>query len=131
MNAPSDAEVIAGYLGYHQIVLAPDKIFRRVVEKPWAVDYVGALAYENPERCWRLVSTMAIARPGEDVMTFLGVALTSALREHPLLIERIEADVRVDAHAAELLSWVLEDEGIEPDVWHRIERLSPDRGEVR
>ena len=124
MNSPSDAEIIAGFLGYHRMALDQEKILRRTVEGPWAVELVQNLAYDDSSRCWRVLSAIGKTNPSDDVMGTLGVSLGAALREHPSLIAEIEDDVRADAELSELLSWVMEDDYIEPDVWRRVESLS-------
>lgn len=55
---------------------------------------------------------------------YLGVALSSLLREHPEVIDAIEEDSKSNSELRTLLSWVMEDEHIPQHVWQKIEALS-------
>ena len=55
---------------------------------------------------------------------FFGVTLSGLLRDHPELIEVMAHDVVENPELSELMSWVMEDDAIDPSVWSRIESLS-------
>jgi precorrin isomerase len=124
MSNASDSDIVAGYIGYHRMVLGEDRVLRRVIETPWAVELVGDLAYDDPDRCWALLRAIAKEHPADDAMVSLGVTLGSLLTEHPGAIEMIESDVRRDSALSDLLTWIMEDEWISPEIWRRIEALS-------
>ena len=124
LGGPNDAEVIDGYIDYHRMVLDNDGILRRLAETPWAVDFISDLVYEDPSRCWRLLCGIATKQPANDVMGSLGVTLGSLLREQPSMMDTIEKDVRTDKRLVELISYIMEDEYIRPDIWARIEAIS-------
>ncbi|GBL47425.1 hypothetical protein SFMTTN_3264 [Sulfuriferula multivorans] len=66
----------------------------------------------------------ALEDPTEEALMFFGVTLSGLLRDHPDLIEVIAHDVAETPKLTEVMSWVMEDEAIDPSVWARIESLS-------
>ena len=91
---------------------------------PWARDVLMGLAYDDPDRCWRVISLVALQTPNEEALTFLGVTLSGLLCEHPSQIEAIAHDVAQNPKLSELMSWVAEDDAIETAVRSRVDFLS-------
>lgn len=121
---PSDIEVIHAYIDYHRMALDNIGVLRRIEEAPWAVDFVSDLVYDDPNRCWRLLRGVAAERPKDDVMVSLGVTLGSLLRERPDMMTTIETEFVANNWLGGLMSYVMEDDYIRPDIWARIEEIS-------
>lgn len=123
MINPTDAELVAEFIGYHCMALDSENILRRQGAE-WAPSFLGELVYDDPERCWRVTKAIASGNPSEDAMMYLGVVLSSLLREHPEIIGIIEEDSKTNNELRVLLSWVMEDENIPERVWQKIEAIS-------
>ena len=123
MIHPTDTELAAEFVGYHRMALDRENILCRQGAE-WAPNFLGELAYEDPERCWRVAKIIALEKPSEEAMMFLGVVMSSLLRVHPEIIDTVATDTKGDGRLQELLSWVMEDEHIPPQVWQMVEELS-------
>lgn len=130
MTPHTDHEVVKEFLGYHRMALDRDKVLRRQGES-WASELLSDLIYDDPERCWRLLGAIALETPNEDALMSLGFTLSGLFRNHPELMGQVERAVRAQPQLAEMMSWVVEDEQIDPSVWARIELLSDSRRWVR
>lgn len=123
MSTYTDEEVVREFLGYHRMALDRENVLRRQGES-WASDLISDLIYDDPARCWRLVRAIALEAPNEDALMSLGVTLSGLFREHPEIIELVEREIREQTRLTEVMSWVMEDEQIDPSVWAQIELLS-------
>ena len=118
-----DSEIVAEFLGYHHMALDSDDVLRRQGES-WALDAIFDLAYDDPERCWRLMRAIAQESPNQEAMMSLGVKLGFLLLEHPEIINVISRDVCGNPQLVGLLTWVEEDENFAPVLWEQIVALS-------
>lgn len=123
MTNHSDSEIVTELLGYHRMALDGDNVLRRQ-GAVWARDALADLMYDDPDRCWRVVRLAALEDPNEEALMFFGVTLSGLLRDHPELIEVMAHDVVENQKLSEVMSWVMEDEAIDPSVWSRIQSLS-------
>lgn len=123
MTEHSDSEIAEEVLGYHRMALDGDKILRRQ-GADWARDMLADFAYDDPGRCWRIIRLAVLGEPAEEALMFFGVTLSGLLSDHPEMIEVIAHDVAETPKLSEVMSWVMEDEAINPSVWARIESLS-------
>lgn len=123
MKDHSDSEIVKELLGYHRMALDSENILRRQGGE-WARDLVTDLMYDDPERCWHIVRLASLENPNDESLMFFGVTLSGLLRDHPELIQVIARDVSEAPKLGEVMSWVMEDEAIEPSVWSLVESLS-------
>lgn len=123
MRSHTDQEVVSEFLGYHRMALDRENVLRRQGES-WASELLSDLVYDDPARCWRLIRAIALEPPNEDALMSMGVTLSGLFREHPEIMELVEREVREQPRLAEVMSWVMEDEQIDPSVWAQIELLS-------
>ena len=123
MKEHSDSEIAAELIGYHRMALDKDNVLRRQGAE-WVPAALTDLAYDEPERCWRIIRLAALLGPDEDALMSFGVTLSGLLTEHPELIDVIEQDVSENNRLTEVMSWVMEDEAIDRSVWARVESLS-------
>ncbi len=123
MTNHPDSEIVTELLGYHRMALDSENVLRRQ-GADWARDVLTDLMYDDPDRCWRIVRLAALQDPNEEALMFFGVTLSGLLRDHPELIEVMAHDVVENPELSELMSWVMEDDAIDPSVWSRIESLS-------
>jgi hypothetical protein len=108
---------------YHRIVLDAQGVLRRL-DTSWAVDLLGELAFEDPDRCWSIAKEVFARQPPEDVLTTLGALLGTLFGQHPTILAAVRQDVEGDPTTAELVSWTMADDQIDAEVWAEIERLS-------
>lgn len=95
MINPTDDELVAEFVGYHRLAVDAENILCRQGAE-WAPDFLGELAYDDPARCWRVAKLIASSRPSEEALMYLGIALSSLLREHPEIIGTIESDSKAN-----------------------------------
>lgn len=96
----------------------------------WEVIFASiAMAFDEPERCWKVVLAALALRPNERAFGMLSAGLLEDLIEYhgPSLIDRIEAEAATDPDFKLLLQGVWESST--PEVWARVERacLSAER----
>ncbi len=123
MKDHSDSEIAKELLGYHRMALDRENVLRRQGGE-WARDLLTDLMYDDPERCWRIVRSASLEDPDDEALMFFGVTLSGLLCAHPELIQIIARNVDENPKLCEVMSWIMEDEAIEPSVWLQVESLS-------
>ncbi len=123
MTSHTDSEIAKELLGYHRMALDSENILRRQGAS-WAPDLLWDLSFHDPAHCWRVIQLAAMDKPNDDALLFFGVTVSSLLRDHPEIIDTIARDVQENPILSEVMSWVEEDDAIEPSVWSRVEFLS-------
>ena len=119
----SDSEIVAEFIGYHQMALDTEMVLRRQGAS-WGPEIFSELAYDDPTRCWQIAKAISQSALPDDAMISLSVTLGTLLREHPEIIDTVAHDVREDQRLAKVMSWIEEDEYILPEIWAKVLAMS-------